>query len=197
MQVTITGKQIDIGKALQEYVEGDLIESVTKYFEKAVSADIVFSKSRYLFRADIIVNEGTGTSVLLKASAEDSDIYAAYEQASEKIKKRLRRYKGRIKDHHKEGAKHIPIEVMEYVLSSKEEHHESDEHNQSPLIIAEDQAGLERLSVSDAVMRMDLGELPALMFVNKRNGHINMIYRRADGNIAWIDPGAVARTAAA
>ena len=190
MQVTVSGKQIDVGAALQEYVGTDLADAVTKYFERAVSADVVFSKARYLFRADIIVNEGTGNQGLLKANAEDADIYIAYDQASEKIKKRLRRYKDRLKHHHvdKENFKGFSLSATQYVLSSEEEHHESDEEKQSPLIIAEGQTDLEHLTVSDAVMRMDLGELPALMFINKRTGHINVVYRRPDGNISWIDP---------
>ena len=197
MQVAITGKQIDVGTALQEHVESDLQEAVKKYFEKAVSADVVFSKSRYLFKADILVHDGTGHASVIKASAEDADIYASYEQAADKIKKRLGRYKDRIKNHHKEALKAASFGATEYVLSGKEEHHESDEQQQSPLIIAEGRANLEHLSVSDAVMRMDLGELPAVMFINTRTGNINMVYRRLDGNIAWIDPGNAAKPMAA
>jgi ribosomal subunit interface protein len=196
MQVTVSGKQIDVGAALQEYVEVDLIGTVTKYFEHAVSADVVFSKSRYLFKADIIVNEGTGIHTIIKANAEDADVYAAYDQASDKIKKRLSRYKERIRNHHKERLKETMVEAKQYVLSSKEEHHESDPERQSPLIIAENHTELESLTVSDAVMRMDLGELPALLFINKRNGNINLVYRRLDGNISWIDPGKSAKVAA-
>lgn len=196
MHITVSGKQIDVGKALQNYVETDLQDAVKKYFEHAVSADVVFSKSRYLFRADVIVNEGTGTHVIIKANAEDADIYAAYDQASDKIKKRLSRYKDRISNHHKERLKETMVEAVQYVLSSKEEHHEGNTDQQSPLIIAENQTKLETLTVSDAVMRMDLGELPALLFINKRNGHINMVYRRVDGNISWIDPGEHAKVAA-
>ena len=196
MKITVSGKQIDVGKALQDYIEADLLDTVKKYFEHAVSADVVFSKSRYLFRADVMVNEGTGTHTIIKANAEDAEVYAAYDQAADKIKKRLSRYKDRISNHHKERLKETMVEAKQYVLSGKEEHHEGDTEKQSPLIIAENQTGLERLTVSDAVMRMDLGELPALLFINKRNDHINMVYRRIDGNISWIDPGENARVAA-
>ncbi len=196
MQVSVTGQKIDIGAALKDHVESTLIESVTKYFEQAVRADVVFSKSRYLFKADILVNEGTGTKVLVKANAEDGDVYAAFDQACDKIRKRLRRYKDRIKNHHKDAGKSAhTYSAKEYTLSSKEEDHNHDQEKQSPLIIAQEQSHLEMLSVSDAVMRMDLGELPALMFVNKETKHMNMIYRRADGHIAWIDSDGVGVTA--
>ncbi len=197
MQITVSGKHLDVGTSLHEYVKNDLSEIVAKYFEHAVSASVIFSKERHLFCANIMVNEGTGNHVIIKADAQDDDIYVAFDKAGEKIKNRLARYKGRIKNHHKDSLKQSIIDATQYILSTKEEDHDSDEDKQSPLIIAENQTHLEHLTVSDAVMKIDLKELPALMFINKKNGRINMIYRRNDGNISWIDPANIEKTAAA
>lgn len=190
MQIVVSGKHLGIGAALQEYVEAELKNVVTKYFEHAISADVVFTKERYLFRADILVNEGTGTHTLIKSNAEDDEVYAAFDIALAKVEKQLRRYKRRIKDHHKER---IEKEVgfsnaTKYVLSAdSEDETSSSAEGDAPLIIAEKPTEIETLTVSDAVMRMDLGQLPALMFINKKTGAINVVYRREDGNISWID----------
>jgi ribosomal subunit interface protein len=202
MQITVSGKHLEIGKALQEYVAAELESVVTKYFEHAISADIVFTKERHLFKADIHVNEGTGTNVLIKGSAEDDDVYAAFDLCSAKVEKQLRRYKRRIKDHHKtriDKDESQLIHATKYVLSSEveDDNEESDEQNDAPLIIAEKPMEIETLTVSDAVMRMDLGQLPALMFINKKTGSINVVYRRDDGNISWIDSSRVEKNAKA
>lgn len=189
MQVTVSGKHIDVGQSLRDRVEDQLIEVITKYFEHAISADVVFSKSRHLFRVDIIVNEGTGTNTYIKGSAEEDDIYLCFEKATEKMEKQLRRYKRRIKNHHKqrfgksldESAKGV-----KYVLSPSGEE-ESDTDDQAPLIIAEKPMNIEVLTVSDAVMLMDLAQLPALMFINSKTNAVNVVYKREDGNISWID----------
>jgi ribosomal subunit interface protein len=191
MQISVSGKHLDIGSALQEYVEAELQGAVKKYFDRAISADVVFTKVRHLFVADILVNEGTGTNTLIKSRAEDDDVYASFDIACAKVEKQLRRYKRRIKDHHKDN-KHPfeAIEATKYVLSPNADDAHKNEHD-SPLIIAEKQTQIETLTVSDAVMRMDLGQLPAVMFKNKKTGAINVIYRREDGNISWIDSGSV------
>ena len=202
MQITVSGKHLEIGTALQEYVSAELESVVTKYFEHAISADVVFTKERHLFKSDILVNEGTGTNVLIKGSAEDDDVYAAFDLCSAKVEKQLRRYKSRIKNHHKTRIDKDDIELIpatKYILSSEVdvEEEESAEGNDSPLIIAEKPTEIESLTVSDAVMRMDLGQLPALMFINKKTGSVNVVYRREDGNISWIDSDRMAKEAAA
>lgn len=191
MQVTISGKQIDIGEALQNHVHEELSACVKKYFEFAVSANVVFSteKKSHLFRADIRVNEGTGNKMVVKAEGKETEIYRAFDIALEKVEKQLRRYKRRIKNHHKTGHAdlHNQYDAMKYVLSPGSEEEEVGEED-NPLIIAEKATTIETLTVGDAVMRMDLGNLPALMFINRTNGNINVVYRRHDGNIAWVDP---------
>lgn len=201
MQITVSGKHLEIGTALQEYVVAELESVVTKYFEHAISADVVFSKERHLFKSDIIVNEGTGTNILIKGSANDDDVYSAFDLCSAKIEKQLRRYKRRIKDHHKTRLDKDNIEMLpatKYILSSDVDSNEgeSEEFNDAPLIIAEKPTEIETLTVSDAVMRMDLGQLPALMFINKKSGSINVVYRREDGNISWIDSAGFKKAAA-
>lgn len=191
MQLSVTGKHLDVGKSLREYVETELNGIVTKYFEHAISADVVFTKVRHLFRADIVVNEGTGTSTLIKSNAEDDDVYSAFDLAAAKAEKQLRRYKRKIKDHHKERPDKEFSSATKYVISPNfnldEVDAQTDESDDAPLIIAEKPAAIETLTVSDAVMRMDLGQLPAVLFKNKKTGEINVVYRREDGNISWID----------
>jgi ribosomal subunit interface protein len=190
MQVSVSGKHLDVGQSLQGYVESELQSIVTKYFELAVSADVVFTKVRHLFRADILVNDGTGHT-LIKGNAEDDEVYAAFDIAAARIEKQLRKYKERIKDHHKVKLEKDfeMVEATKYVLSPTTEHMQAKDEGNAPLIIAEKPTTVETLTVSDAVMRMDLGQLPALMFINKKTGDVNVVYRREDGNISWIDSG--------
>lgn len=196
MQISVSGKQLDVGAALKEYVESELTERVNKYFEDAISADVVFTKERHLFCVDILVNEGTGTNVLIKSQAKADEPHSAFDLAAEKVDKQLRRYKRRLKDHHKRKVSQaLDLEHMaatKYVLSSREEDDDkAGEENDSPLIIAEKSTKIERLTVSDAVMLMDLANLPALMFINQKTEAINVVYRRVDGNISWIDSNSV------
>lgn len=195
MQVFVSGKHIDVGNALSTHIESEIQNSVKKYFEHAVSATVVLSKSRHVFDADIVVNDGTGTHQLLRASGDGGDAYAAFDSALIRIEKQLRRYKRKIKNHHKSRlGKDVELSAVmgtKYILSGREEDDNSDAENDAPLIIAEKPSQIETLSVSDAVMRMDLGSLPAVMFINKKTGAMNVVYRREDGNISWIDPSVV------
>lgn len=191
MQLSVSGKHLDVGKSLRDYVETELEGAVKKYFEDAISADVVFTKVRHLFRVDILINEGTGTNNIIKANAEDDSVYSAFDIAMARAEKQLRRYKRRIKDHHKERADKEFSAATKYVLSpALDLEAEEDTADDAPLIIAEKPAEIETLTVSDAVMRMDLGQLPAVMFRNKKNGEISVVYRREDGNISWIDSSA-------
>jgi ribosomal subunit interface protein len=189
MQITVSGKHLEVGSALHDYVEASLQDAVTKYFEHAISADVVFTKVRHLFKVDILVNEGTGTQLVIKANAEDDDAYAAFDVAVARVAKQLRRYKGRIKDHHKvrPDKDMNSFGATKYVLSSELSEVSSGED--TPVIIAEKPTEIETLTVSDAVMRMDLGQLPAVMFINKKTLAVNVVYRRQDGNISWIVSG--------
>ena len=186
MQIKVSGKQIDVGSALTTHVEERLLKGVGKYFDKAIKASVVFSKESHLNCANIVVNEGTGTGTIIKSSGKSTDIYAAFDDAADRIEKQLRRYKRRIKDHQKEKFSPEMLEGTKYVLENKQADDEK-ETADNPLIIAEKPSTVEKISVSDAVMRMDLGNLPALTFINEKTGTVSVVYHRHDGNISWVD----------
>lgn len=192
MQIKVSGKQVDVGEALRTHVENRLSAGIPKYLDRVTQCDVVISREAHMFRADIVLNTGTHSHFVVKGRAEAVDAHAAFDAAADKIEKQLRRYKRRLTDHHKsERAEGVSLEEAEsratkYVLASRDEEEENAE--ETPLIIAEKATSLDRLTVSEAVMRMDLADLPALMFYNKANGRLNTVYRRADGNISWVDP---------
>lgn len=185
MQIQVSGKQIDVGSALTEHVEERLMKGVSKYFDKAINANVVFSKESHLNCADIVVNEGTGTGTVIKGQGKSADVYSAFEEAADRIEKQLRRYKRRIKDHHKEKpTPKMQENAVKYIIDST---NDDAVGNDNPLIIAEKSQPVEVLSVSDAVMRMDLGNLPALTFINEKTNTVNVVYQRNDGNVSWVD----------
>lgn len=195
MQIIVSGQTVQIGQALQEYVKDKLIKCVTKYFDHAVGAHVVFHKRSAFFTADINVNDGTGKHTLLRGEAEADDVHVAFDLALVKIEKQLRRYKSRIKNHHKDKLSDLVengVVGTKYVISPfSDETHEDyimdDVNENNPIIIAEKSASIERLTVAEAVMRMDLNGLPALIFINSNSNCINLVYHRVDGNISWID----------
>lgn len=192
MQLHISGRHVDLGAAFQEHVEKRLSDGLNKYLDRIVSLDVVVSKeAHHQFRVDIHGNTGTHSGVTLKSQGGASEIYAAFDDAATKAEKQLRRYKRRLKSHHtneKESRAHL---ARKYVLQTEAYDGELEEKG-SPAVIAEKSTNIERLSVSDAVMKMDLADLPALMFFNAGNGRLNVVYRRVDGNISWVDPEEVA-----
>ncbi len=192
MRITVSGKNIDVGSALQEYVKTNLDGAVSKYFPDAVSADVVVTKERHLFVTNIIVNEGADHHFIIKSTGEAEEVHSSVEKAVEKVEKQLRRYKKRIRNHHRERmgktVESAQYEANKYVLE-REAEKEEDAGEDNPIIIAEKKTRIETLTVSEAVMRMDLAELPTYVFINKLNGNVNVVYRRADGNISWIDSG--------
>lgn len=192
MQLHISGRHVDLGSAFQAHVEKRLSDGLSKYLDRIVSLDVVVSKeAHHQFRVDIHGNTGTHSGVLLKSQGGAGEIYAAFDDAATKAEKQLRRYKRRLKSHHvneKEVRAHV---ARKYVLQTEAHDGELDEKG-APAVIAEKSTNIERLSVSDAVMKMDLANLPALMFFNVGSGRINVVYRRLDGNISWVDPEDVA-----
>jgi ribosomal subunit interface protein len=195
MQVTVTGKQIDVGDSLRGHVEAATIAVVDKYFGRAIEAHVVFSRERHVFVSDISVHAGRG--LLVQCQGRSEDAYAAFDGAADRLEKQLRRYKRRLRNHHK-GAKtgeepEVPLSATDYVLAQGDEAEAASDKDQ-PLIIAEMRTGIPQLSVSEAVMRLDLAELPALLFRNSKHGSLNMVYRRRDGNVGWIDPDLAAQS---
>ncbi|NNK78819.1 MAG: ribosome-associated translation inhibitor RaiA [Litoreibacter sp.] len=187
MRYQISGKQIDIGDALQTHVKDDLGEIIGKYAERPTDATIVFSKNAHEFVCEATVHLSTGLTTQAKAHA--NGIYAAFDLCAEKMEKQLRRYKRRLKDHHQDRAQ--PVELMDasaYILAATDQTDESEPESLQPIIIAEMETKIPSLSVGEAVMQMEIAESPVLIFRNDANKGINVVYRRDDGNIGWIDP---------
>jgi ribosome hibernation promoting factor len=188
MQYQITGKQIDIGEALQIHVRDNMDEVVGKYAGRPTDANIVFSKSGHEHVCEATVHLSTGLTAQAKAHA--NDIYAAFDGCAEKMEKQLRRYKRRLKDHHKDRLQ--PVELLDastYILASTDGPDDSEPETLQPMIIAEMETKIPSLSVGEAVMQMELAGAPVLVFRNdKQASGVNIVYRRDDGNIGWIDP---------
>ncbi len=190
MKVTISGHHMSTGSSLQEYVTERASGVVLKYFPNAISANVLFEKEGYLYICDINLNEGTGRKILIRSSCSSDDPYSSFDSALMKLEKQLRRYKSKISDKSTRAKTSEAIEVIaatKYVISPNREVIEEDIEEDHPVIIAEKKLEIETLSVSDAVMKMDLGNLPALMFKNIKNDRINVVYYRKDGNISWVD----------
>ena len=187
MRYQISGKQIDIGNALQTHVKTELGEAVQKYAERPTDANIVFSKSAHEYVCEVTVHLSTGLTA--SAKAKGTEIYAAFDAGVEKMDKQLRRYKRRLKDHHKDRSE--PVELFggsSYILASEDDGGESEPTSLQPIIVAEMEAKIPSLSVGEAVMQMELAGAPVLVFRNESKDGINVVYRRDDGNIGWIDP---------
>ena len=185
MQVTIMGKQMDVGAALRTYVEEQLGAIAGKYFSDTIEATVIFSQEAHLFKTDIQMHVGRG--VMVQTEGQASECYPAFDLAAEKMTSRLKRYKSRLRDHHQKEAQHEI--VNQYVLAST--NHDSSEEEAGegqPAIVAEMETTIGTMTVAEAVMYMDLAGLPAMMFRNSAHNGLNMLYRRPDGNVGWVDP---------
>jgi ribosomal subunit interface protein len=188
MQTQVSGKQIDIGDALRGHVTDRLRGMVAKYFDRAIDSSVVFSREAHLFSADCSVHVGSG--IFVQSHGRAAEIYACFDVALERIEKQLRRYKRRLRNHHanqKDRTGGIE-QAQAYVLAAEPEAHEEEPAELKPVIVAETATEIAVLTVGEAVMRLDLADQPALMFRNRTHGGLNVIYRRPDGNIGWIDP---------
>ncbi|MBR9766197.1 MAG: ribosome-associated translation inhibitor RaiA [Rhodobacteraceae bacterium] len=187
MRYKITGKQIDIGDALQTHVKQGVNAAIEKYAERPTDASVTFSKDAHEYTCETTVHLSTGLTA--QAKANSTEIYAAFEKCCDKMEKQLRRYKRRLKDHHKTRA--TPVEIMEgssYILASDQESVEPEPDSLQPVIVAEMETRIPSLSVGEAVMQMELAGAPVLVFRNEGKNGLNVVYRREDGNIGWIDP---------
>ncbi len=187
MRYQISGKQIDIGEALQTHVQTELSAVVAKYAERPTDAHITFSKGGHEYHCEVIVHLSTGLTA--QAHAHNHEIYAAYDDAQDKMEKQLRRYKRRLKDHHKERAQPVELSgASSYILAASEHHEEEEPETLQPMIVAEMETKIPSLSVGEAVMQMELAGAPVLVFRHEGHEELNVVYRRDDGNIGWIDP---------
>lgn len=183
MRIQVNGKHIDVGEALTTHVEGELADAIAKYSDRPVEAIVTFSKDAHEFKSDLTVKISEGLTA--KATGRANEIYAAFDAGVEKIEKQLRRYRRRLKKHRGDDA---PAEIAaSYVLAGAQD---DDEHSEelSPVVIAEMKTDLRSLSVGEAVMQMELEDAQFLMFRNDSHGRLNIVFRRDDGNIGWIDP---------
>lgn len=192
MQLQVHGKQMDVGDALRTHVEDKLTDVSEKYLNHTTYATVTFSKDGHghgQTRAHI--NMQLGKNMMVTADATERDPYVAFDQASEKAAKQIRRYKRKIRDNHERLPEDPEFEILKarnYILAAAPEQDDQPEENFEPAVIAEMSRDIMTLSVSDAVMHMDLTNENALVFRNRSNKNINVIYRRSDGNIGWIDP---------
>ena len=187
MRYTISGKQIDVGDALSTHVKTELGEMLDKYSQRPTDATVTFSKDAHQFLCDAVVHLSTGLTVQARGAA--NEVYAAFDGCREKMDKQIRRYKRRLKDHQKDRSE--PVEFGQagmYVLAADEEVWETQDSGLQPIIIAEMETRVPTLSVGDAVMQMELAGIPLLVFRNEKHGGVNVVHRRDDGNVGWIDP---------
>ena len=187
MDIRVSGHQVDVGEAFPTHVETRLQQLAEKYFPRAISATVTLARDArgHGFRLDSQVYLRQG--VFLKAEASDFDPYVAFNFTLERLEKQLRRYKRRLKDHHNGLEREIMLSPAAHtVLQSTPEEQEVEEGH--PVIVAETQEHIPEVSVSDAVMLMDMRQTPALLFRNAGNGVLAMVYRRTDGNIGWVEP---------
>ena len=192
MQITVSGKQIDLSDALRTRVSDQLDTIATKYFDHALEANVTFSRARSFFICDINLHAGRG--LVLRGEGEAADAHGAFDDASEHIATRLRRYRRRVKQHARDLAgRERPELARQYTLRQEDDgpaplDGEAAVMGAHATVIADVATEIGRLSVSEAVMQMDLANQPVLMFRNSANGELNVVYRRSDGNIGWIDP---------
>lgn len=188
MRYQISGKQLDVGEALQTHVKTELGAVMEKYAQRPTEAVVVFSRDAHLLVCEATVHLSTGLTV--QARGQDAEIYAAFDACRERMDKQLRRYKRRLKDHHRERSQ--PVEFAgapAYIVASAGESDDAAEPaTLTPMIIAEMETRIPSLSAGEAVMQMELAHAPVLVFRNERHGGLNVVYRRDDGNIGWIDP---------
>jgi len=190
MQVIVSGKQIDVGDALRGHVETTLGNTVEKYVGSAIEAHVVFHREAHMIRSDVTLHVGRG--IVVQGQGSGNEAYAAFDSAAERLGKRVRRYKQRLQDHRArvKSPDFEAVPARSYVLVSSEETHEpaAEAPDGQPVIVAEVETEIPRFTLSEAVMRLELGEQGAVVFHHRANGRLNVVYRRPDGNVGWIDP---------
>ncbi len=198
------GSNMETGSALTAYVQEHIERHVNKYFDTAITADAHFSKHGNKFYVNLIINEGVKNGIAIKSDGSAEDAYGCFNEAMEKAARQLRRYKGKIKNYRRErgGLKSVEVsdkgyDALKYIISSvpypaleeaEEEENAAAKLEDNLKIISEKNTEIEELAVDQAIMKMDLANLPALVFINSANQRLNVVYHRKDGNISWIDP---------
>ena len=193
MTFRVSGKNIDVGEALRTRVSERVTEAIDKYFHGGFSGHATVGKEAFGFRTECVVHLDSG--IVLQTDAMAADAYTSADQAAERIEKRLRRYKRRLKDRHaartngrNPGDVSAVIDAPSYVIEAPDQDNDDEIVEFNPVIIAESTTALKSLSVSDAVMELDMTGLPVVVFHHAGHGRVNLVYRRADGHVGWIDP---------
>ncbi|HRK64918.1 MAG TPA: ribosome-associated translation inhibitor RaiA [Terricaulis sp.] len=193
MRIQVAGRQMDVGEALRTRIEGELASGVGKYFDRATDAVVTVAKNGggVQFEVDCLVHLPSGIS--LQSQGHGGDAHSAFGDAMEKLEKRVRRYKRRLRNHHADHKSPLPAEdAPAYVLAPLQEDTDAGDDapaaESAPLVIAENTVSVRTMTVSTAVLQLDLTDQPALLFRNAAHGGFNVVYRRPDGNIGWIDP---------
>lgn len=187
MRYQISGRSIDIGEALQTHVKAELGEVVEKYAQRPTDAVVTFSRVAHEHVCEAIIHLSTGLTA--QARGHSTEIYAAFESCREKMDKQLRRYKRRLRSHHRDRAE--PVEYgagASYILAASEDVEDADADALTPVVIAEMETKIPSITVGEAVMQLELAGDRMLVFRNEGHGGVNVVYRRDDGNIGWIDP---------
>ena len=184
MGLRISGKNLDIGDAMRLHVQEKIAAVVGRYFDGGLQGHVVVEREGSGFRSDCTLHLSSGTTIA--ADGKGQEPYASFEQAADKIEKRLRRYKSRLKDHHAAGIEDASPELFaEHVIETPDEN--ADTAGFSPAIIAETHARMKTLSVAAAVMELDVTGANVVVFRHAASAQVNLVYRRRDGNIGWID----------
>lgn len=188
MRYQISGKHLDIGTSLQNHVESEIGTIAEKFAERPTEAVITFSKDRHEYVCESTIHLSTGLTV--NAHSKATEIYDSFDLCSERMEKQLRRYKRRLKDHHAHRSQPVEsVGASSYILASEsEDATQTEPDGLQPIIVAEMETKIKSLSVGEAVMQMELADEAVLIFKNENNAGLNVVYRRKDGNIGWIDP---------
>jgi ribosomal subunit interface protein len=192
MQITVSGKQVDLSDALQTRVTTQLDGVTRKYFDHALDVQVTFGRARAFFTCDINLHARRGLT--LRAEGEATDAYSAFDDAAEHIAKRLRRYRRRLNEHARDLANRDRGEAARQYVLREETRAEAEEPMNGggadalARVIAEHPTEIMRLSLDEALMHMDLEDQPVLMFRHRDSGKMNVVYRRSDGTAGWIDP---------
>jgi ribosome hibernation promoting factor len=195
MSFRVSGKNIEVGEALRERISARILESIEKYFNGGFSGHATVGKEAFGFHTECVVHLDSG--IVLRADSMAADAYLSADQAADNLDKRLRRYHRRLKDYHGNGrgngraTDEVPLDAQSYVIAAPGDDSEDDAAAFNPVIIAESTTALRRLSVSEAVTELDMTGVPVMVFRHASDGRINLVYRRADGNVGWIDPPAM------
>ncbi|WP_293795597.1 ribosome-associated translation inhibitor RaiA [uncultured Bosea sp.] len=189
MSLRISGKNLDVGEALRGQAEERVAAAVSKYYEGGYQGHVTVDKDGSAFRTDGVLHLSSG--ITLEASATAHDPYASLDKMAERIEKRLRRYKRRLKDRSASNGRDAGIEIPSYVIAAPDDDIEDFDGvatGDNPVIVAESTKSLHVRTVGDAVAELDLTGTPVVVFRHAGNGRMNIVYRRRDGNIGWIDP---------